>query len=76
VASSTSQFSVATTSVSSHLTQIREESLDVHQRSIAHIKSMEAMVESSLKPATEALYAVLTDELEAKADQLLGCGML
>jgi hypothetical protein len=49
-----------------HLTQLREESLDVHQRSIAHIKSMEAMVGRSLKPATEALYAVLTDELEAK----------
>jgi hypothetical protein len=27
---------------------------------------MEAMVGRSLKPATEALYAVLTDELEAK----------
>ena len=46
----------------------------------AHIKSMEAMVESlkALKPATEALYAVLTDEQKKKADQLLGggCGMM
>lgn len=45
----------------------------------AHIKAMEAMVESlkALKPATEALYAVLTDEQKAKADQLLGgCGMI
>jgi hypothetical protein len=46
----------------------------------AHIKSMEAMVGSlkALKPATEALYAVLTDEQKKKADQLLGggCGMM
>jgi hypothetical protein len=46
----------------------------------AHIKSMEAMVESlkALKPATEALYAVLTDEQKKKSDQLLGggCGMM
>ena len=45
----------------------------------AHIKAMEAMVDSlkALKPATEALYAVLTDDQKAKADQLLGgCGMM
>jgi len=46
----------------------------------AHIKSMEAMVESlkALKPPTEALYAVLTDEQKKKADQVLGggCGMM
>ena len=45
----------------------------------AHIKAMESMVESlkALKPSTEALYAVLTDEQQHKADQLLGggCGM-
>ena len=45
----------------------------------AHIKAMEAMVESlkALKPATEALYAVLTDEQKQKADLLLvtGCMM-
>jgi hypothetical protein len=46
----------------------------------AHIKAMESIVESlkALKPATEALYAVLTDEQKKKADQLLGggCGMM
>jgi LTXXQ motif family protein len=45
----------------------------------AHIKAMETMVDSlkALKPATEALYAVLTDDQKAKADQLLGgCGMM
>jgi len=46
----------------------------------ARIKAMEAMMEGlkALKPATEALYAVLTDEQKAKADQLLGgsCGMM
>jgi hypothetical protein len=52
----------------------------VMARMDAHIKSMEAMVESlkALKPATEALYAVLSDEQKKKADQLLGggCGMM
>jgi LTXXQ motif family protein len=45
----------------------------------AHIKAMETMVDSlkALKPATGALYAVLTDDQKAKADQLLGgCGMM
>jgi LTXXQ motif family protein len=46
----------------------------------AHIKAMESMVETlkALKPSTEALYAVLTDEQKQKADQLLGggCGMM
>ena len=46
----------------------------------AHIKAMESMVESlkALKPSTEALYTVLTDEQKQKADQLLGggCGMM
>jgi hypothetical protein len=40
---------------------------------------MESMVESleALKPATEALYAVLSDEQRKEADQLLGgCGMM
>jgi len=44
------------------------------------IKAMESMVDSlkAMKPATEALYAVLTDEQKKKADQLLGgrCGMM
>lgn len=44
------------------------------------IKAMEAMVDSlkALKPATTALYAVLTDEQKKEANQLLGgaCGMM
>lgn len=42
----------------------------------AHVKHMEAMTEAlkSLKPATDALYAVLTTEQKAKADVLLGIG--
>lgn len=42
----------------------------------AHTKAMEGMVETlkALKPATEALYAVLTTEQKAKADVLLGMG--
>lgn len=42
----------------------------------AHTKSMESMVESLkvLRPATEALYAVLTADQKLKADQLLGMG--
>jgi LTXXQ motif family protein len=42
----------------------------------AHTKAMESMVETlkSLKPATEALYAVLTPKQKTKADQLLGMG--
>ena len=46
----------------------------------ARIKSMEAMVESmkAVKPATEKLYAVLTDEQKKEADQLIGmdCGAM
>lgn len=42
----------------------------------AHVKHMEAMTETlkALKPATDALYAVLTTEQKAKADLLLGMG--
>jgi LTXXQ motif family protein len=44
------------------------------------IKAMETMVDSlkALKPATTALYAVLTDAQKEKANQLLGgaCGMM
>jgi hypothetical protein len=44
------------------------------------IKAMESMVESlkTLKPATTALYAVLSDAQKEKANQLLGgaCGMM
>ena len=57
-----------------------KESGSVLDRMDARIKAMEAMVESlkALKPATEALYAVLTDEQKKQADQLLGggCGMM
>lgn len=42
----------------------------------AHTKSMESVVESlkALRPATEALYAVLSADQKLKADQLLGMG--
>ena len=57
-----------------------KESGNVVERMDARIKAMETMVDSlkTLKPATEALYAVLTDEQEKKADQLLGgrCGLM
>jgi hypothetical protein len=46
----------------------------------ARIKGMEAMVESmkAVKPATEKLYGVLTDEQKKIADQLIGndCGAM
>lgn len=44
----------------------------------AHIKAMETMTESlkALKPATEALYSVLTPEQKQKADALLGTGAM
>lgn len=57
-----------------------KESGSALERIDARIKAMETMVDSlkTLKPATEALYAVLTDEQKKKADQLLGgrCGMM
>jgi LTXXQ motif family protein len=46
----------------------------------ARIKAMESKIESlkAIKPVTEALFAVLTEEQKKKADQLLGgrCGMM
>ena len=53
-----------------------KESGSAMERLDVHIKAMESMVESlkALKPATVALYAVLTDEQKKKADQLLGSG--
>ena len=46
----------------------------------ARIKALETVVDNlkALKPATTALYAVLTDAQKEKADQLLGgaCGMM
>jgi len=57
-----------------------KESGSALERMDARTKAMESMVDSlkALKPATEALYAVLTDEQKKKADQLLGgrCGMM
>jgi LTXXQ motif family protein len=51
----------------------------VVERMDARIKALESMVDSlkALKPATEALYAALSEEQKKKADQLLGdgCGM-
>jgi hypothetical protein len=46
------------------------------ERMEAHTQAMQSMVESmkALKPATEALYKVLSDEQEKKADVLLGSG--
>ena len=56
-----------------------KESGTVVDRMDARIKAMETMVDSlkALKPATEALYAALSEEQKKKADQLLGsgCGM-
>jgi hypothetical protein len=57
-----------------------KESGSALQRMDARIKGLESMLDSlkALKPATVALYAVLTDEQKKKADQLLGgrCGMM
>lgn len=46
------------------------------ERMDARIQGMEAMVDAmkSVKPATEKLYAVLTDEQKKTADQLIGIG--
>ena len=56
------------------------ESGDALQRMDARIKGLETMLDSmkASKPATEALYAALTDEQKKKADQLLAgrCGMM
>ena len=57
-----------------------KESGSALQRLDARIKAMESKVEGlkALKPVTEGLYAVLSDEQKKKADQLLGggCGMM
>jgi hypothetical protein len=57
-----------------------KESGSALERMDARIKAMESMVGSlkALKPSTEALYAVLTDEQKKTADQLLGgrCRMM
>ena len=48
------------------------------ERMDARISGMEAMLESmkAMKPATEGLYAVLSDQQKAVADELIGgdCG--
>jgi hypothetical protein len=50
------------------------------ERLEAHIRSMEAILEAmkAVKPATEKLYAVLTDEQKRVADELIGmdCGAM
>jgi LTXXQ motif family protein len=57
-----------------------KETGSVVERMDAGIKAMEAKLEGlkTLKPSTEALYGVLTDEQKKKADKLLGggCGMM
>jgi LTXXQ motif family protein len=57
-----------------------KESSSALQRLDARIKAMESKLDSlkALKPVTEGLYAVLSDEQKKKADQLLGggCGMM
>jgi hypothetical protein len=57
-----------------------KESGSALQRLDARIKAMESKLDSlkALKPVTEGLYAVLSDEQKKKADQLLGggCGMM
>jgi hypothetical protein len=46
------------------------------ERMEAHTQAMQSMIDSmkAIKPATEALYKVLTDEQKKKADLLLGNG--
>jgi len=46
------------------------------ERLDAHIKAIESMIESlkALRPVTEALYKVLSDDQKKKADLLLGIG--
>ena len=57
-----------------------KESGSALQRLDARIKAMESKLDSfkALKPVTEGLYAILSDEQKKKADQLLGggCGMM
>jgi hypothetical protein len=57
-----------------------KESGSALQRLDARIKAMESKLDSltAIKPVTEALFAVLSDEQKKKADQLLGggCGMM
>ena len=70
-----------TTMESMHADMMKaKESGSALERMDARLKAMESMVDSlkALKPSTEALYAVLTDEQKKKADQLLGgrCGMM
>jgi hypothetical protein len=57
-----------------------KESGSALQRLDARIKAMESKLDSLkvIKPVTEALFAVLSDEQKKKADQLIGggCGMM
>ena len=70
-----------TTMESMHADMMKaKESGSALERMDVRIRAMESMVGSlkALRPSTEALYAVLTDEQKKKADQLLGgrCGMM
>ena len=67
----------ATTMQGMHTTMMQTmQSGSAVERMEAHTQAMQSMVESmkALKPATEALYKVLSDEQKKKADLLLGAG--
>src|SRR5665648_645835 len=69
-----------TTMESMHADMMKAKDGNPLERMDARIKATEAKLESlkALKPATEGLYAVLTDAQKEKADTLLGggCGMM
>lgn len=67
----------ATTMQGMHATMMQAmQSGSAIERMEAHAQAMQNMVDSmkALKPATEALYKVLSDEQKKKADLLLGSG--
>jgi hypothetical protein len=71
----------ATTMQSMHATMMQAwQSGTALDRLEAHTQAMQGMLDSmkAIKPATEALYKVLTDEQKKKADLLLatGCCMM
>lgn len=69
-----------TTMESMHADMMKAKDGNALERMDARIEATEAKLESLkvLKPATEALYAVLTDAQKEKADKVLGggCGMM
>jgi hypothetical protein len=67
----------ATTMQGMHTTMMQTmQSGSAVERMEAHTQAMQSMVESmkALKPATETLYKILSDEQKKKADLLLGAG--